>query len=437
MSKHKIMIVDDDRMSLKMSEHILSGKYETVCANCGREAIELYKTEHPDLIISALKMPEIDGFTLQRMLEEHEGRPIPFMFMTEDKTDEAESKGFAIDALDFIRKPFRADVLLTRVSNILSAIEQMQGINENAMTDPMTGLLNRESAQKEIDSLVKNSSGALMMINLDNFKAVNDTYGNDMGDKLLISFAEVIRSAIRSTDLAGRMSGDEFIVFCKNILSESVIAKKAAYINDQILQAAKELMGPDMSIPLGASIGCVFAPDEGKDFLTLFKKADKALFDVQRDGLHSYRIFRSISMSVSSNSFAPTALSNTMLLLAEQSPLNGALAITPDNFKAVYQFLYRVVLNYHKKIHVMLYTLTPESDDADIDAAMEALTDVIKNALRQSDVITQNGDNQILIILLHAIPSDIDIVTERIKTNWSDTDLSRHFSIDYEIDMIR
>lgn len=142
-------------------------------------------------------------------------------------------------------------------------------------------------------------------------------------------------------------------------------------------------------------------------------------------------------MSVSSNSFAPTALSNTMLLLAEQSPLNGALAITPDNFKAVYQFLYRVVLNYHKKIHVMLYTLTPESDDADIDAAMEALTDVIKNALRQSDVITQNGDNQILIILLHAIPSDIDIVTERIKTNWSDTDLSRQFSIDYEIDMIR
>jgi GGDEF domain-containing protein len=85
----------------------------------------------------------------------------------------------------------------------------------------------------------------------------------------------------------------------------------------------------------------------------------------------------------------------------------------------------------------MLYTLTPESDDADIDAAMEALTDVIKNALRQSDVITQNGDNQILIILLHAIPSDIDIVTERIKTNWSDTDLSRQFSIDYEIDMIR
>ncbi|SEF95549.1 GGDEF domain-containing protein [Lachnospira multipara] len=83
----------------------------------------------------------------------------------------------------------------------------------------MTGLLNKASSQEEIDLLAKSNAGALMMIDLDSFKPVNDIYGHDMVDKVLIRFAEIIRSAIRSTDLAGRMGGDEFIVFCKNILA--------------------------------------------------------------------------------------------------------------------------------------------------------------------------------------------------------------------------
>ena len=270
--KHKILIVDDEKISLRMTDHILSTEYETICASSGREAILIFKEQHPDLVLSDLRMPEIDGFLLQQKLQEEMGRQVPFMFMTSDKKDETESKSFSIGALDYIRKPFRADVLLRRVSNILMTVEQIQGLKKAAVTDPMTGLLNKASSQDEIDIVLKSSSGALMMIDLDSFKPVNDIYGHDMGDKVLIRFSEIIRSAIRSTDLAGRMGGDEFVVFCKNIEDEKVVAEKTRWINEQILISAKELMGSEMTIPLGASIGCAFAPDEGKDYLSLLKK---------------------------------------------------------------------------------------------------------------------------------------------------------------------
>ena len=436
MGNHKILIVDDELVSLRMTDHILSSEYETICASNGRDAIELYKSEKPDLVLSDLRMPEIDGFTLQKMLQDELKTQIPFMFMTADKGDETESKSFAIGAMDFIRKPFRADVLLRRIANILRNVDQIKGLKKAAVTDTMTGLLNKASSQEEIDLLAKTNPGALIMIDLDSFKPVNDIYGHDMGDKVLIRFSEIIRSAIRSTDLAGRIGGDEFIVFCINILDEEVIAEKAAYINEQIVLAAKELMGDDMTIPIGASIGCAFAPDEGKDFLSLFKKADKALYDVKQNGKHGYKIFRFAKKESDTHSHDASALSTVMMLMAERSPGKGAMSVPSDTFKNIYQFLSRVVSNYHKHIHVMLYTVVPKENDIDTEAALEEFMNIAQSTLRQSDVITKHGKNQVMILLLKALPSDIEIITERIEMNWEAEKLSDLCKVTYEVSEI-
>ena len=436
MAKHKILIVDDEKISLRMTEHILSTEYDTICAVNAREAIELYKKENPILVLSDLRMPEIDGFTLQKMLQDEVGALIPFMFMTADRDDETESKGFAIGALDFIRKPFRADVLLKRVSNIIKNVEQIQGLKKAAVTDPMTGLLNKGSSQEEIDVICKNNAGVLMMIDLDSFKPVNDIYGHDMGDKVLIRLADIIRSTIRSTDLAGRMGGDEFVVFCKSILDENVIAEKSAYINEQIVSAAKELMGEDMKIPLGASIGCAFAPQEGKDFLSLFKKADKALYDVKQNGKHGYKVFRSENRKTYDETDTTTALKTALLLMNERSPSKGAMILPPENFKVIYQFLSRIVGNYHKHVHVMLYSIVLEDGSLEIESACDELMKVISSSLRQSDVISRYGKSQIMVLLMKALPSDIEIVTERINMNWEATDLSDVCKLTYEVSLI-
>ncbi len=429
---HKILIVDDEKISLRMTDHILSSEYDTICAASGKEAIELFKAERPDLVLSDLRMPEIDGFELQKMLQDEMGFQVPFMFMTSDKKDVTESIGFSMGALDFIRKPFRADVLLRRVSNILTTVEQIRGLKKAAVTDPMTGLLNKASSQEEIDILAKDNIGALMMIDLDSFKPVNDIYGHDMGDKILIRFSEIIRSAIRSTDLAGRMGGDEFVVFCKNINDEEVIADKTRWINEQITLSAKELLGEDMTIPLGASIGCSFAPDNGKDFLTLFKKADKALYDVKQNGKHGYKIFSDPKKSEENASSEPTALATAMMLMGERSPGKGAMVLPTEQYKIIYQFLSRVVVNYQKNIHVMLFSVKIHGD-LDPEKVMEAFVEVMKNSLRQSDVITPYGRNQVLLILLKTTAIDIDVVSERIMMNWDASKYSDMCNVTFEV----
>ena len=435
-NRHKILIVDDEKISLRMTDHILSSEYETVCAASGKEAIEIYKAEQPDLVLSDLRMPEIDGFALHEILNEQANRQVPFMFMTTDRADETESKGFSIGALDFIRKPFRADVLLKRVSNILTTVEQIRGLKKAAVTDPMTGLLNKASSQEEIDILAKDNIGVLMMIDLDSFKPVNDIYGHDMGDKILIRFSEIIRSAIRSTDLAGRMGGDEFVVFCKNINDEEVIADKTRWINEQILLSAKELLGADMTIPLGASIGCSFAPDDGKDFLTLFKKADKALYDVKQHGKHGYKIFADPKHADESISSENTALATAKMLMSERNPARGAMVLPSEQYKTIYRFLSRVVVNYQKNIHVLLFSVKIHGD-LDAEKVMEAFVEVMKTTLRQSDVLTPYGRNQVLLILLKATAIDIDVVTERIMMNWHASEFSDMCNVSFQVDTIR
>ncbi|MBO6133354.1 MAG: diguanylate cyclase [Lachnospiraceae bacterium] len=436
----KIMIVDDEMISLMMTEHILSTEYNTICASSGQEAISLYEQERPDMVLSDLRMPGMSGYELQQRLQKMFSETIPFMFMTADSDDETESKGFENGALDFIRKPFRADVLLRRVGNILQTVEQIQGLKKAAVTDPMTGLLNKASAQEEIGVLCRSASGVLMMIDLDSFKLVNDIYGHAMGDKVLIRFAEIIRSAVRSTDLVGRMGGDEFIAFCQNIPDESVIAKKSEYINSRLVESAKEFMGEDMNIPLGASLGCVMAPEEGDNFHDLYKKADKALYNVKQHGKHGYAFYKDDSGSEGIAGERVTDLANTFMILKERNPAKGAFVLSYEHFRSVFRFLYRITGNYKKEIWMAMFTLI-EKDGADIEMsqaeASDAFFSILCNSLRQSDIVTEQGKNQFLAVLYELSRANMDQVMIRVMDNWKEDPASHSYSIVYEMDIMK
>ena len=415
------MIVDDEHISLAMTEHILSTAYDVVCASSGEDAIRMFSRENPDMVLSDLRMPGMGGFELKEALQEQVGYQIPFMYMTADLDENAESRGFELGALDFIRKPFRADVLLSRVSNILQTVGQIQGLKKAAETDPMTGLLNKASAQSEINRACRQSRGALLMIDLDSFKPINDIYGHDMGDKILIRFAEIICSAIRGTDIAGRMGGDEFVVFCQNVTTEGVIAAKSKYINEHLLESAREFMGDDMHIPIGASIGCAVAPKDGSDFLTLFKKADKALYSVKQNGKHGYAVYRASAGGESHTDSDVSDIGSVITILTERSQAKGAMVLSREQFKLIYQFLVRVNSNYQKRMHIVQFTLNSRSKNSDGIPSGEVLTAFLDNmsaTLRQSDVITQIGKNKYLVILLKTVPLNARLVIDRILDNW-------------------
>lgn len=426
----KILVVDDMMVSLLMTENILSSEYEVVTASSGAEAIEVYNKERPDMVLSDLRMPKMTGYELQLTLQKMHNEKIPFMFMTADQAEEVESQGFDNGAMDFIRKPFRADVLLRRVGNILQTVDRIRGLKKNASIDSLTGLLNKSSAEEELTRACKTFQGALLMIDLDSFKLVNDIHGHSMGDKILISFADIIKDALRPGDIIGRMGGDEFIAFCKDMQDAHGIENKSKIINENLVKAAKELMGENMNIPLGASIGCAFAPKHGADFAELYKKADKALYTVKQNGKHGYSVYE--EETAEEETPQSTNISNIEMILGERNQKEGPLSLPFESFRAVYRYLVRTLPIYEKPACILLLTLTRYGKEETSRAeAEDKFEELLKNSLRRSDIITKNGAN--FIVMLSNIDGEyVDAVSNRIQAKWESLKESRAYLYSYE-----
>lgn len=426
----KILIVDDAPFMRKVASDILSTKYETILAASGPEAIELYKTEEPDMILSDLIMPDMTGLELQRRLSEQYNKRVPFMFMTADEHEEPESMGLEAGAMDYIRKPFKPDILLHRVGNImrhLESLEQIRGLQISVETDPMTGLLNKTFVQKALTDICRHSSGTLMMIDLDSFKLVNDLYGHSMGDRILIRFAEILHSVIRSSDLAGRMGGDEFIAFCRDVKSESLIAERSETINRELMLSAKEFMGEDMNIPLGASIGAVAVPDEGSDFASLYKKADKALYTVKKNGKHGYAFFRNQDFHDAASEEADSSLSDVRMILGERNRKKGAYELDFEHFRTLYRFFIRCLDNYHYNVELVLFCFGSGVPGN----AVDMFGNLLRQSLRRSDSYTKNGTRYIVLLPNPGIDHGESVIS-RVISNWNELNPSAPVTCSHE-----
>ena len=433
----KILIVDDSESTIRLASDILSPEYPLVHASSGEEAISTYAKERPDLVLSALRMPGLSGFELQLILQGQFHEQIPFIFMTENPNDEVESIGFRNGAMDFIRKPFRADVLLKRLDGILGNIDRIRGLTQAAVTDRMTGLLNKASAESEVSALCRETPGALMVINLDSFKSVNDLHGHSMGDRILMEFADIIRSVVRSTDVVGRLGGDEFIAYCQHVVDEEVVSSKTEYLNNRILEEAKRHLGDDMSIALGVSVGCVFAPAEGTDYTELFLKAGRALHVVKKNGRHGYNVFREAEQENAAGGKGPSLLADTVEILAERDRSKGAMNLPLESFQLLYRFLGRVNVNYHRFAWILLFRLSlREGYDFSLSEATKTLSETLVSSLRVSDVVTTPGNGQCLVLLLEAEHSSIGLVVTRFLRNWEQTESGQKFDISYEVAQI-
>ena len=431
----KILIVDDMMVSLMMTENMLADHYKTFCASSGEEAMKIYRQELPDMVLSDLRMPGMSGYELQTQLQEEYHEVIPFMFMTADHDEETESKGFDNGAMDFIRKPFRPDVLLRRVDNIMQTVEQIKGLKKNAQTDQLTGLLNKISSQIELTKVCEKSIGALMMIDLDSFKLVNDIHGHAMGDQVLVNFADILRSAVRPTDILGRMGGDEFVAFCQGIHDEQSIAAKSKFINERIVEMAKRLMGEDMNIPLGASIGCAFVPMSGTEFAELYQKADKALYGVKQNGKHGYGIFNEHEGEEEADANEIANLDQVEMILSERGADNKAFILPFESFRTVYRFLKRTRGDYSKMTCLLVFSLIrhKEGGKGNLKEAAEQFMSVLHETFRAGDAVTQNGNNQFFVLLTNTDAyRHVTSAVKRISDAWDITESCAYFTFNYE-----
>lgn len=420
----KILIVDDEPMMLMVTKKILSQKYEILCANSAKEALGIYDAEHPDMILTDLLMPEMTGFEMHQALQEKYTEKIPVMYMTADDADETEGKGFDLGAVDFIRKPFRADVLLRRVDNILQNREIIKDLQEEATTDQLTGLLNKAGAISAFTEACQKRDGYFLMIDLDSFKLVNDLYGHDFGDDILTCFARLLRENLsREEDLSGRIGGDEFMGFLSGPRDEARVERLARILNEKFLEQAKEILGPDMNIPLGTSIGAVAVPEFGRDYEELFKMADQTLYGVKQNGKHGYAVYRQTGDTASEET-PEEDLKRLSLVLSERNVANSALWLGQDAFANVYRFLVRLTSRYNMVAHKILFTLRPVDGSittAEFEEIVKAFGENLHMHLRKSDLMMQSRNNQFFLLLPELDHAYVEQVVERILNTFNVT----------------
>jgi diguanylate cyclase (GGDEF)-like protein len=286
-----ILIVDDTPANLELLGRLLTqARYRVRKLPSGELAISSALASPPDLILLDIRMPGIDGFEVCRRLKNHElTRDIPIIFISALDASEDKVCAFDIGGVDYITKPFHPDEVLARVATHLRLSQlqqrlatQNRELERLATTDPLTGLLNRRSFIMHSQHCQATASRysrpfALLLFDIDLFKQVNDTYGHDVGDAVLIHVTKCISRQIRDVDLFARWGGEEFIV----LMSETTL--------EQALQLAERLRNALVQTPI-EPVGTVTASfgvadwRDNESLEMLIRHADSALFTAKRAG---------------------------------------------------------------------------------------------------------------------------------------------------------
>jgi two-component system cell cycle response regulator len=295
-----ILIVDDQESNVSLLEQMLQGAgYQYITSTMDSRAVcELHRLNRYDLILLDLQMPGMDGFQVMEGLKaiETEGY-VSALVITAQPGHKL--RALASGAKDFISKPFELTEVLARVHNMLEVrllYKQLENNNHMleplALHDALTGLPNRRLLMDRLALYIAHarrnrSSMALMYLDLDGFKQINDTLGHDAGDTLLCLVAARLVSAVRQEDTVARLGGDEFVIALSELTQNDDVAKLAAKVILAVSQPYS-IQGGDVSIT--ASIGVSIYPAHGEDADTLMKNADIALYEAKHTGKNNYQI---------------------------------------------------------------------------------------------------------------------------------------------------
>ncbi|MCH5209739.1 MAG: diguanylate cyclase [Oscillospiraceae bacterium] len=445
-----ILVVDDNELNLSTAEKILSDKYKVVPVMNGQQALTYLENGECDIILLDINMPDMDGFeALRRIRAIGQYAGIPVIFLTEDINAETEMGCFNEEAADFIAKPFVPHVMLSRISRILELEDlrhslmnmleektrEVWDIKSKARQDVLTELWNRAHTEEMVNSLIEaGTHGALMMIDIDNFKSINDNYGHIAGDRTLKMFADTLRKFSADGDVLCRIGGDEFIVFVKDVTSKEELSKRAS---DMISDICNKIKESEFETNNSISIGIAQTPEDGTEFTKLYNSADKALYYVKQNGKNSYHFFSDKIQAENSRSGRTVDLKYLQDLMSRADTGSGAYQLDFESFHHVYNFIRRFIDRSNNDVQTVLFTVS-ENPDAELDAAetefaLELLEKAIYTSLRRSDVSTRYSSKQLIVILMDANNENGDKVAERIMENFNKLYTGGKIHIDYGI----
>ena len=208
----RILVVDNDEMSVELLVALLADDYPLIStAADGFEALAKVEPERPDLVLLDIMMPDLDGFEVCRRIKANPATAhIRVLMVTALNAVEDLVRGFEAGANDFITKPINAPALRARVYEQLRQKQDYERVREQTLVDPLTGAFNRRYFDAHAPRLAARYPVAVLIIDVDNLKQINDARGHAIGDHVLRQVAYRVASALRPSDLVARLGADFF-----------------------------------------------------------------------------------------------------------------------------------------------------------------------------------------------------------------------------------
>jgi diguanylate cyclase (GGDEF)-like protein len=317
MSKPDILIVDDRVENLIALEALLEEcNSEVHKASSGNEALAILLEQEFALVLLDVQMPGMDGYEVAELMRLNDKtRSIPIIFVSAiSKEQRHVFKGYEVGAVDFLAKPIEPlvlrgkvnifldlwlqrrelEVILAEKVEILIEKERLEvKLREQAEFDMLTRLPNRLLFQDRLQQAIlmserHNKIGALIFIDLDRFKWVNDNLGHDAGDQLLIKAAERLTTCVRKSDTVARLGGDEFTVVLQDVQHMTMVENIANKILEEL---AKPFYVAEKNAYVSGSVGIAIFPNDSRNMDGLLKQADAAMYQAKMSGRNAFRFF--------------------------------------------------------------------------------------------------------------------------------------------------
>ncbi len=286
--EHKVLLVDDSMVFRKTMKGMLENLfYKVITVAHGEEALGMLKT-HPDisLVITDYNMPVMNGLELTNEIrKEYNKSELCIIAISSDSDEDINAQFLKYGANDYIKKPFSKEEFSCRVNNSIEALENIQFITNHAKRDYLTGLYNRryffENMQKYLeDTKESGEKFAVIMLDIDDFKEIRDTYGNDIGDNLIVFLSEILNSSTSYKDIVARFENEEFCIILKDVDKYSLTnilgrlrqeVEKSSFITDK-----------DKLIKFTVSMGVSIYVDETLE--ETVNQADMMLYKAKQNG---------------------------------------------------------------------------------------------------------------------------------------------------------
>ena len=282
----KILVVDDDPSILAALRTLLEpwGLQVTALSD-PQQFWQILEVTSPDLLILDIKMPHLSGVELcQVVRNDARWSELPIIFLTAHTDAQTVNQVFAVGADDFVSKPIVGPELVTRIINRLDRIRALRRLTD---TDPLTGVASRYRSTQDLDRLLRLANRhhqvlSLVVLSIDRFQQIRDLDGSATADTMLRQVGKLLQQSFRGEDVVARWGGGEFVLGLYDISLENSLSRLNQLLN--LIQKQEIFAAHDRKLPLTASIGIAQYPTTGKDLQSLYRAADKALYQAQANG---------------------------------------------------------------------------------------------------------------------------------------------------------